>query len=128
MEDIMAYEKLKQPITIGSMTIKNRMVVPPLATNYATRQGFITDKMIAFYAERAKGGFGLIEIEVGATCPQGRSIPNEIGLWSDDYIPGLTNLLLPYMKMAPKRYSRSITAAGLLQTLLLMMMLSEKAT
>ena len=88
----MAYENLKKPITIGNMELKNRMVVPPLATNYATRQGFITDKMIAFYAERAKGGFGLIEIEVGATCPQGRSIPNEIGLWGDEYVPGLTKL------------------------------------
>ena len=88
----MKYKNLLSPITINGMELKNRMVVPPLATNYATRQGYVTDKLIGYYAERAKGGFGLIEIEVCATCPQGRSIPNEIALWDDKYLPGLTKL------------------------------------
>lgn len=88
----MAYEKLLEPITIKGMTLKNRMCVAPLATNYATRQGFVTDQMVAYYAERAKGGFGLIETEIAAVCPQGRCVPNEMGIWGDEYVEGLTRL------------------------------------
>ena len=88
----MAYEKLLEPITIKGITLKNRMCVAPLATNYATRQGFVTDQMIHYYEERAKGGFGLIETEIAAVCPQGRAVVNQIGIWGDEYIEGLSKL------------------------------------
>lgn len=88
----MAYEKLLEPITINGMTLRNRMCVSPLATNFGTRQGFVTDQTINYYAERAKGGFGLIEIEVTAVRPQGRSVTRELGVWSDEYIEGLSKL------------------------------------
>lgn len=88
----MAFEKLLEPITINGMTLKNRMVVAPLATNYATRQGFVTDRLTAYYAEKAKGGFSLIETEIMAVCPQGRAVSNQIGIWDDEYIDGLKKL------------------------------------
>lgn len=88
----MKFKNVFSPIQIGQMTVKNRMVVPPMGTNFATRQGFVTQQLLDYYEARAKGGFGLIEIEVTAVVPQGRSIPNEVGVWSDEHIEGLTKL------------------------------------
>ena len=88
----MKYEHVLSPIKIGSVELRNRMVVPPMGTNFATRQGFVTQQMLDYYEARAKGGFGLIDIEVTAVVPQGRSIPNELGVWSDEHIEGLSKL------------------------------------
>lgn len=49
--------------------------------------------MIQYYATRAKGGFGLLIIEVTAIDPLGRAIPNQVGLWKDDQIPGFKKLI-----------------------------------
>ena len=56
----MAYEKLFEPGKIGSMTIKNRGVMMPMATDMADKDGIVTPRQIAYYQERAKGGIGMI--------------------------------------------------------------------
>ncbi len=55
----MSYKHLFSPISIKSVYFKNRIVMPPMATNF----GIITDKSIAYYAKRALGGVGSIIIE-----------------------------------------------------------------
>ena len=56
----MAYEKLFEKGQIGRLTIKNRCVMMPMGTVYADRHGNATERLIDYYAERAKGGIGLI--------------------------------------------------------------------
>ena len=56
----MAYEKLFEKGKIGRLTIKNRCVMMPMGTVYADRHGNATERLIDYYAERAKGGIGLI--------------------------------------------------------------------
>ena len=56
----MAYEKLFEPGKIGTMTIKNRGVMVPMGSSMADKDGVVSERQIRYYAERAKGGIGLI--------------------------------------------------------------------
>ena len=89
----MRLNKLLSPGKIGTLELKNRFVVPPMGTNFATYGGEVTDDMIAYYRRRAKGGFGLIIIEVTAIDRKGKAIVNEVGLWDDSQIPGFKKLM-----------------------------------
>lgn len=60
----MAYTKLFQPGKIGNVTIKNRIVMPPMGTGLALHNGEASDDIIRYYEERAKGGCGLIFTEI----------------------------------------------------------------
>jgi len=85
------FKKLFEPRKIGSMGLKNRIVFAPLVTHMATEGGFVTDRQIAYYAERARGGAGLIVIE--AAYPRAIGYPGRIMLRSDGVIPGLKKLV-----------------------------------
>ncbi len=83
---------LCQPIKIGSMELKNRMVMPPMATRYAAPDGFVSKRTINYYEARAKGGIGLIIIEATYVHEKGPLLPNGLGLSNDRFIPGLKEL------------------------------------
>lgn len=51
--------KLFEPITVKEMNLKNRVVFPPIATNYGLRN----DRAREYYAERARGGAGLVILQ-----------------------------------------------------------------
>lgn len=84
--------KLFSPVRIGAMEVKNRIVMPPMGSCFATADGEVTERMINYYEARAKGGVGLIIIEVTAVDPLGRAILFQLGVWDDKHIPGLSNL------------------------------------
>ncbi len=68
-------------------------MVPPIATNLANPDGFVTEKMEAYYAERAKGGFGLVIVEVACVQPPvGKTIARQLNIDDDKYITGLAEL------------------------------------
>ena len=56
---ISGFSKLLEPIEIGPMAVKNRVMLPAMATCFATADCFVTDQMIRYYANRASvtGGF-----------------------------------------------------------------------
>ena len=54
------YEKLMEPIRIGSMQVKNRIIFPPMNTNLTSEDGYVTPELEAYYLRRAKGGAGMI--------------------------------------------------------------------
>lgn len=87
------FEKLFQPGKLGTMEVKNRIVMPPMATGYASEDGAVTDRLIAYYEERAKGGPGLIIVEISCIdAPVGRGLARQISIDSDTFIPGLARL------------------------------------
>jgi 2,4-dienoyl-CoA reductase-like NADH-dependent reductase (Old Yellow Enzyme family)/thioredoxin reductase len=55
-----AYPKLFEKGRIGTMTLRNRGVMVPMATDLADRFGMPTPRQIAYYAARARGGIGLV--------------------------------------------------------------------
>jgi 2,4-dienoyl-CoA reductase-like NADH-dependent reductase (Old Yellow Enzyme family)/thioredoxin reductase len=87
------FPKLFEPGKIGSLEIKNRLVMPPMATNYASKDGEITQRQIDYYAERAKGGVGLIIVEISCVdSPVGRGMIRQISIDDDKFIRGLEKL------------------------------------
>lgn len=83
----MKFNAMFQPINIGSVTVPNRFVVPPMGNNYANTDGTLSDRSAAYYAARAKGGFGLITIESTVVYKEAKGGPRKPCLFSDDVIP-----------------------------------------
>jgi 2,4-dienoyl-CoA reductase-like NADH-dependent reductase (Old Yellow Enzyme family) len=80
--------KLFSPLTIGNVTLKNRMAMSPMC-QYSAQDGFVRDWHIVHYGTRAAGGAGLIIMEASAVVPEGRITPGDVGIWSNDHIAGL---------------------------------------
>lgn len=77
---------LFSPITIGSCTIRNRIVVTGHTTNYA-ENGLPSETMLRYHEARAKGGAGLIISEIVAVNAQAKSTNHVIEGWRDEIIP-----------------------------------------
>ena len=86
-----AFPHLFSPITIGSVTIRNRILSSGHDTVMAVG-GLVTDQLIAYQEARARGGVGLIVIQVAGVHPTARYTPTELTADSDDSIPGYTAL------------------------------------
>lgn len=86
-------EDLFKPITIGDVELGNRIMMAPMTTGFA-RNAMVTDQMINYYAERAKGGAGLIMVEMSIIdYPVGSTVGSMMMSSDDDqYIPGLRRL------------------------------------
>ena len=68
------FRKLFEPYTVKSMTLRNRIVMTPIGTNFAEHTGEVNERIIDYYKQRAKGGTGLITIEAASVySPQGAS-------------------------------------------------------
>jgi len=83
------YAHLLSPGNIGTMKLKNRIVMSPMVRNFATTDGVITQSLMDHYAARAKGGAGLIIVEASYVHPSGRVWHQGIGIDDDRDIPGL---------------------------------------
>lgn len=84
--------KLLEPTRIGSVEIRNRLVMAPMSLNLC-RDGFVTDRMIRFFEERARGGVGLIVIGDGIVeSPVGNNVKESTVVDDDRYIPMLRKL------------------------------------
>ena len=86
----MKYPHLFSPITIRSMTLRNRIVMTAMHLGY-TPTGEVTERLIEFYRARAKGGAGLIVVG-GCPIDEYAGMPNMIGLFDDRFVPGLKQL------------------------------------
>ena len=81
--------EVKDPIKIGAYTLKNRLTfAPTVKFDYTDDSAEVTQKHIDHYAERAKGGLGLICVEATAVTPDGRFCRTHLGLWNDAQIEG----------------------------------------
>ena len=89
----MQYTNLLESSSIGDMQLKNKIVMAPMGSNFASEDGHASERLKAYYEERAKGGVGLIILETSAVSwPAGSSMPNMIGYSEDRFIPDLQDL------------------------------------
>jgi len=88
-----ALHHLFSPITIKTMELKNRVVMPPMGTNLGNPDGTVSKENIAYLRRRARGGPGLIITEITAVHPSGIITPNQLGAYDDCFIPGLKQLV-----------------------------------
>ncbi len=89
----MAYEKIFERGRIGSLNLKNRVVMPAMGVSLAQQNGEANEHIIRYYEERAKGGVGLIITEICRVEPvYGTAIPNQLGAYEMGQIPHLERL------------------------------------
>jgi len=88
------FPHLFNPITIGSMTAKNRLLMPAMSINFGVdEQGFVTEQLIDYFVARARGGAGMLLVGGGAVHPTGVELPDLPKLWNDACIPSLTRMV-----------------------------------
>ncbi len=80
---------LLQPLKVGNLTLKNRVMFPPLTTGYEERDGSIGERSLNFYTRLAKGGTGFVVI--GDVSPIATFSPTP-KLHDDSQIPGFKRL------------------------------------
>lgn len=89
----MKYEKLFTAGKIGRLELKNRIVMPAMATALANSTGEISDRLLRYFEERARGGCGLIITGIARVDnDNGAGIYNQIGAYSPKFIPQLQRL------------------------------------
>jgi NADPH2 dehydrogenase len=82
------------PYTIKNVTLKNRIVMSPMCMYSCQNQdGKVENWHYTHYVSRAVGQVGLIVVEATAVTKQGRISPFDLGIWSDEHIPGLEQLV-----------------------------------
>jgi 2,4-dienoyl-CoA reductase-like NADH-dependent reductase (Old Yellow Enzyme family) len=88
----MVFKNLLEPLEINDIILPNRVVFPAFQTNYATSDGFITERLLRFYGKIAAGGSGLIIAGCMAVSDEGAPNTNVIKINDDRKIPGLKEL------------------------------------
>ena len=88
----MSSSVLFTPVTINKMTLKNRIIMPAMASYHAAVNGEVTEKLIRYHAERAKGGVGMNIVEATYVARSGNSFDFGLGISDDFMIKGLSKL------------------------------------
>ena len=86
------YSNLQKPITFRKMTVKNRLFLPPMKTNYITPDHSMSDEIIQYYESMAKGGIGLITTEAAEVDGDHLYDETILGIYDDSQIPGFQKL------------------------------------
>jgi len=86
--------KLFTPFTIKGVTLKNRIVMSPMCMYSSNDEdGRVQNWHRTHYVSRAVGQVGLIIVEATAVTPQGRISPRDLGIWGDEHVGGLQELV-----------------------------------
>jgi dimethylglycine catabolism A len=83
---------LARPGRIGPLSLKNRVVMGPMGTNFGTTDGFSTERDKIYYAERARGGAAMIITEAMVVSRNARNHRASLCIFDDRFIPGLADL------------------------------------
>mgnify|MGYP000463621558 CR=1 FL=1 len=84
------YTHIFEPLTVRTMTIKNRICMMPMGTNYGEQNGEMSFLHIDYYRQRAKGGTGLLIVEnANVDFPQGSNGTTQLRIDHDNYLPRL---------------------------------------
>lgn len=87
------YSNIFTPLTVKTMTLKNRIVMTPMGTNFAEQNGEMSFLHMNYYEQRAIGGTGLLIVEnASVDSPQGSNGTTQLRLDHDSYIPRLFKL------------------------------------
>jgi len=87
------FENLLKEGKIGNLKVKNRMKYAATVNNFCDQKtGEVTDREVAYLAERAKGGFGIVVSQGGYPHILGKGYIGQMGVDSDDKIPGLKRI------------------------------------
>jgi len=80
------FSTLFSPFQLGNLKLRNRIVMPSMATHFAGEDGVVNDRHIAYYLKRVKGGAGYITFEHTGVMRQGKSFFNMALIDSDQKV------------------------------------------
>jgi 2,4-dienoyl-CoA reductase-like NADH-dependent reductase (Old Yellow Enzyme family) len=80
------------PIELRGVKLRNRIVISPMCT-YSAKDGLVNDWHLVHLGKLAQGGAGLVFTEAAAVEPHGRITHGDIGIWSDEQVPGLARIV-----------------------------------
>lgn len=84
---------LFDPLMLRGLTLRNRVAMSPMCTySCENEDGMASSWHATHLATRAYGGCGLVMAEATAVTAGGRISPQDLGIWSDDHIPGLSRV------------------------------------
>ena len=81
-----------QPMQIGRMKIKNRIVFPPMNTNLTSEEGYVTPELEEYYVRRAEGGVGMVVLEAATIDANSRNHPGQPVLFDRKHVAGWAHL------------------------------------
>jgi len=88
----MKFPRLFEPCHIGKLELSNRVVIPPMTSSFPEK-GLVTDQMVDFYVERARGGASLFIVEDAMVdAPIGCHLPRDLWINDDRCLAGLSRL------------------------------------
>ncbi|MEO7412705.1 MAG: NADH:flavin oxidoreductase/NADH oxidase [Opitutaceae bacterium] len=79
------------PLTIKSVTLRNRIAVSPMC-QYSSDDGVADDWHLVHLGARAVGGAGLVIAEATAVSPEGRITPGDAGIWAEKHVEPLARI------------------------------------
>lgn len=84
---------LSKPLQVGKLKLKNRLVMPPMATAKAEENGRISAENLAYYREKTAGGYlALVILEHSYIHPRGKASPRQVSIAEDAAIEGFSRL------------------------------------
>jgi len=83
---------LSSELKIKNMMLRNRLVLPPITTNYGSSKGLVTRAVLDFYRDRAKD-VGLVIVKAASVQATGRIVPGSLGLWDDSQVSPMAGLV-----------------------------------
>lgn len=86
------FNRLFSPINIGAMQLKNRIAMAPMDTDYVNLDGTVSDRYRDYIEARAKGGAGLLILEVTSIDGRYPYVPHTVGMWDDSQIAPMRRL------------------------------------
>ncbi len=87
------YPNLLAPGAIGSMVLKNRILMAPMGDCLGNEDGTVSERQVAYYEARARGGAALLLVgSVAVTYPHGRFDARQTSAGEDHFVSGLAEL------------------------------------
>jgi 2,4-dienoyl-CoA reductase-like NADH-dependent reductase (Old Yellow Enzyme family)/thioredoxin reductase len=83
------FPHLYEPIKIGALTLKNRIVAAPSSQGDVENDGTLGKYNIAYYGRKAKGGAALVTVGDGIVHPTGQNHPKQVLLYTNAALPSL---------------------------------------
>ena len=89
----MPHPHLLAPGRIGTLELRNRILMCPMGDNQATDGGYVTDQQIDYFEARARGGAALLLVgSVGVSAPDGLSSPRQSAIGDESFVDGWRRL------------------------------------
>lgn len=83
---------LLSPLSLKGLTLRNRIVMPPMWSGQATPDGLVTPAIVEYHRRRAAAGCGMVIVEHAFVHPRGRHSATQIGVHADAAVEGLSRL------------------------------------